>query len=123
MTSRILYVDDQADVREIAVLALQLDPSFEVRSSESGRAALEVVSEWRPDLVLLDVCMPEMDGPQTLTALRAIDDTKYLPVAFISARAQPQDVGELISLGAVGVIAKPFDPMNLAEMVRGILSQ
>lgn len=121
MTIRILYVDDEPDIREIAAMALGLDPELDVRTCESGEEALDVAPEWRPDLILLDVMMPRMDGPATLAALRANDATANIPVVFITARTQTQEVEGFRSIGAHGVIAKPFDPMGLAAVVRGYL--
>lgn len=121
MTARILYVDDEDDIREIAVMALELDPDFEVRDCGSGALAIQVAAQWRPDLVLLDVMMPGVDGPATLAALRARGDTAGVPVVFITARTGRDDVDRLLSLGACAVIAKPFDPMTLADRVRALM--
>lgn len=118
---RILYVDDEPDLREIALLALSLDAGLEVRTAASGAEAITTVSDWMPDLVLLDVMMPGMDGPATLARLRENPRTAQLPVVFITARAQPQDLQTFATLDARGVIAKPFDPMTLAQQVRGFL--
>lgn len=112
---QVLYVDDEDDIREIAEMALGLEPAFEVRTCASGPEALESVRESRPDLILLDVMMPGMDGPSTLGQLKLDPVTEDVPVVFITARSQPQEVQRFLSLGAVGVIAKPFDPMTLAE--------
>lgn len=120
--TRILYVDDEPDIREIALLALSLDPGFEVKAAASGAEALAVIGTWMPDLVLLDVMMPEMDGPSTLARLRESPETLRLPVVFITARAQPQEMQTFATLDARGVIAKPFDPMTLAQQVRGFLA-
>ncbi len=119
--TRILYVDDEADIREVAQLALELEPGFEVRICESGAEALDVAPKWRPDLILLDVMMPGMDGPAVLAGLRALAETAATPVVFITARTQQQEVAQLRSLGAQGVIAKPFDPMALAGQVSEFL--
>ncbi len=119
--TRILYVDDEPDIREVAQLALELDPEFEVRSCASGAEALELAPAWQPDLILLDVMMPIMDGPAVLARLRALPETKATPVVFITARTQQQEVAQLQALGAEGVIAKPFDPMSLARQVRELL--
>jgi len=119
---RILYVDDEPDLREIAVLALELDPGFEVRSCSSGEEALAVFDAWKPDLVMLDVVMPGLDGPETLTRLRMRPDGQ-VPVIFITARAQAVEAERLMALGAAGVIAKPFDPMTLARAVRDRLAR
>jgi CheY-like chemotaxis protein len=120
MSKRILYVDDQADIREVASMALELEPNFEVRTAASGVEAIELASVWGPDLIMLDVMMPGMDGPTTLTRLREQADTRETPVIFITARTQAKEVEGFRALGAVGVIAKPFDPMQLAAEVREI---
>ena len=120
MSFRILYVDDEPDLREIAQMSLELEPNFEVRCCAGGAEALEVARSWPPDLVLLDVMMPDMDGPQTLSRLRqAFGDA--LPVVFITARAGESESARLMALGAQGVIAKPFDPMQLADQVGSYL--
>jgi CheY-like chemotaxis protein len=121
MKTRILYVDDEDDIREVAVFALELDPQLEVRSARSGMEALEVITSWRPDLILLDVMMPGMDGPEMLARMRAGPEPADLPVVFITARTQAHEVERFLALGAAGVIAKPFDPMTLAATARGHL--
>lgn len=120
--TRILYVDDEPDIREIAELALSLDPGLDVRSAASGAEALEIVGTWMPDLVLLDVMMPGLDGPSTLARLRESPATSQVPVVFITARAQTQEMQNFATLDARGVIAKPFDPMTLAAQVRAFLA-
>jgi len=122
MPLRVLYVDDEPDLREIAVMSLELDPEFEVRECESGSDALAVAAEWQPHLVLLDVMMPGLDGPATSRYLRTESRTAHIPFAFITAKAQPADVERLLGEGALGVIAKPFDPTTLAPQVRRLLS-
>ena len=119
---KLLYVDDEPDIREVAAMALEMDGSMEVRQAESGRAALELLGGWTPDVILLDVMMPEMDGPATLAEIRSRGELAATPVVFITARAQAQDKARLMALGAVGVITKPFDPMTLAQDVRAILA-
>ena len=119
---RVLYVDDEPDIREIALLALSLDPDLEVKSATSGAQALEMIGQWLPDIVLLDVMMPGMDGPSTLVRLREQPETAALPVVFITARAQSQELQNFATLDARGVIAKPFDPMTLAERVPSFLA-
>jgi len=122
MPARILYVDDEDDIREIAQMSLELDPEFEVRSSASGAEALTHAAAWQPDLILLDVMMPDMDGPETLKRLGESPLTASIPVAFITARTQTHQVEHYLATGAVGVIAKPFDPLALAGEVRKLLS-
>ncbi|WP_374405183.1 response regulator [Pelagerythrobacter sp.] len=123
MTSRILYVDDEADIREIAEMALSLDPAFEIRTCGSGHEGVDAARAWQPNLILLDVMMPELDGPGVLRILRDDDRTYAIPVVFITARTQAQEVAHLRDLGARGVIAKPFDPMTLAQQVRDLLDE
>ncbi len=118
---RILHVDDEPDICEVAAMALELEPEFEVRTCASGEAALEDVAAWRPDLILLDVMMPRMDGPATLKALRADPATEAIPVIFVTARAQANELGALRACGVLGVILKPFDPMTLADEVKSML--
>lgn len=113
----ILYVDDEPDLREVAVMALELDTEIAVRDCSSGAEALALLQSWRPDLVLLDVMMPVMDGPATHAAILERFG-EGLPVVYITARAQESEQERLKGLGAIGVIAKPFDPMLLAEQVR-----
>jgi DNA-binding response OmpR family regulator len=119
--ARILYVDDEPDIRDIAMMALELDPEIEVRSCSSGMEALAEAAVWKPDLILLDVMMPEMDGPETLRRLRENEKTEGIPVVFITARTQVAEVQRFLGLGASGVIAKPFDPMELAADARKYL--
>lgn len=119
---RILYIDDEPDIREIAVMSLELDSRLEVRSCEDGQSALALIPLWRPDVVLLDVMMPNMDGPTTLGHIRALPNGADVPVVFITARAQQEDVDNLLALGAAGVIPKPFDPMELAAQALSFAS-
>jgi CheY-like chemotaxis protein len=119
---RVLHVDDEPDIRAIVACALALDDTFAVQSCSSGEDALAVAPEWSPDIILLDVMMPVMDGPATLARLRENSETATVPVVFMTARAQAREVAQFRSLGAVGVIAKPFDPMTLADSLRGHLA-
>jgi CheY-like chemotaxis protein len=111
---RVLHVDDEADIREVVGVALGLDPDIVARSCASGQVALLTAATWLPDIILLDVMMPAMDGPATLKRLRAGPETVDIPVIFMTARAQSREIEAFISLGAIGVIPKPFDPMTLA---------
>jgi CheY-like chemotaxis protein len=120
-TIRILHIDDEADLREIIEVSLGLDPGFVIRSCESGAEGLAVAAAWNPDIILLDVMMPTMDGPATLAALRESPETSGIPVIFMTARAQARELDRFRSLGALGVIAKPFDPLTLAASVRNYL--
>jgi CheY-like chemotaxis protein len=115
---RVLHVDDEPDIREVVELSLGLDPEFTVRSCPSGSDAIAAAAEWSPDLILLDVMMPGMDGPTTLSHLKASPKTSSIPVIFMTARAQQRELEQFRALGANGVIPKPFDPLTLAASVR-----
>lgn len=121
MTKRILYVDDEDDIREVAQISLELSQEFDVRSVSSGPLAIGVALDWRPDIILLDVMMPGMDGPETLRRLAGTPATARIPVVFVTARTQRQEVADFLAMGARAVIAKPFDPMTLAAEVAGVL--
>ena len=118
---RVLHVDDEPDIREVVELSLGLDPEFTVRSCSSGGDAVVAAADWSPDLILLDVMMPDMDGPTTLARLRESPNTNAIPVVFMTARAQPRELKHFRDLGAVGVIPKPFDPLTLAASVRNCM--
>lgn len=118
--SRILYVEDDPDIQAIAMMVLETISGFTVQACSSGKEALERAVAFQPDLILLDVMMPGMDGPETLKGLRNFPELQSTPVVFMTAKVQPQEVQGYIALGAVGVIAKPFDPMTLAQELRDI---
>ena len=115
---RVLHVEDDPSIREVTEISLGLDPDLVTRTCGSGREALAVVADWIPDVILLDVMMPVMDGPTTLAHLRDNALTANIPVVFMTARAQASEIALFRSLGAAGVIPKPFDPMSLAALVR-----
>jgi two-component system OmpR family response regulator len=118
---RVLNVEDETDIREVVEMSLGLDPEFLIKSCGSGADALSTSTAWPPDLILLDVMMPVMDGPTTLKHLRQHPQTSLTPVVFMTARAQAREIESFVSLGAVGVIPKPFDPMTLAESVKNFV--
>lgn len=115
---RILCVEDDPDIQAVIQLALETVGGFTVKLCASGRAALDSVVGFQPDLILLDVMMPGLDGPGTLVALRQLPDAATLPVIFMTAKVQPDEVARYLSLGALAVIAKPFDPLTLAQDIR-----
>ncbi len=117
---KILYVEDEADIQKIAKLALETVGGYEVLICASGAEALEKAPDFEPDILLLDVMMPGMDGPDTLAALWKIDVLKRAPAIFLTAKAMPSEVERYKEMGALGVIAKPFDPMALAGNVKTI---
>ncbi|MDM5177967.1 response regulator [Massilia sp. DJPM01] len=116
--SLVLYVEDDPDIQTVAQMALDMVGGLTLRTCGSGREALLAAAECKPDLLLLDVMMPGMDGPMTLSELRKLPNTASTPVIFMTAKVQASEVAYYRSLGALGVIAKPFDPMQLALQVR-----
>ena len=123
MRLTVLHVDDEADIREVAAMALEMDPELHVLSAASGRDALTVLeTDARVDVIRLDVMMPELDGPATLEKLRKLPAHARTPVIFMTARAQSHELDRFLSLGALAVIIKPFDPMTLAQHLRDHLA-
>ena len=118
--TRILYVEDEPDIQMVARLALETLGGFTVEVCSSGNEAIERAPAFQPQFILLDVMMPGMDGPSTLKALRGLPQTAAIPVVFMTAKVQPGEVAHYLELGAVDVIAKPFDPMTLGNKVQDI---
>ena len=120
---KILIVDDEEDVRRLARLSLVKVGGFEVVEAANGRDALQRAVEQRPDAILLDVMMPEMDGPMTLRALRENPLTAGIDVIFVTARALRSELRELEEMGVRGVLTKPFNAMELSDDVRRVLGR
>ncbi len=114
----VLYVEDDLDIQMVAQMALEVVGGLSLRTCSSGWEAIDAASALHPDLILLDVMMPDMDGPATLKELRKMANTRDTPVIFMTAKVQAAEVAHYRSLGALGVVAKPFDPMLLAQQVR-----
>ena len=121
--NRILYVEDEPDIQAVARIALEAVGGFEIRICNTGEEALQSAADFAPDLLLLDVMMPGLDGPSTLAELRKLPAFAQTPAIFMTAKVQPQEVEQLRSQGAIDVIAKPFDPMTLADSIRTIWAQ
>jgi len=121
--TKILYVEDEQDIQTIAQMALEIVGGFDVTICSSGMEALQTVVAFAPDIILLDVMMPGMDGIQTYHALRQLPECATTPVVFMTAKVQASEVRGYLDFGAVGVIPKPFDPMTLADEVQAILSR
>ena len=118
--ARILYVEDEPDIRAIAQMALEAVGGFTVIACASGSEALATAPGANADLLLLDVMMPGMDGPSTLKALRELPSTANTPVIFMTAKVQAAEVAQYRELGAIDVIHKPFDPMELSAQINRI---
>jgi CheY-like chemotaxis protein len=114
----IVYVEDELDIRIVGRVALEGVGGFRVRTCASGAEALEVATAAPPDLMLLDVVMPGLDGPMTMARLQEAPQTQGIPIIFLTAKVQTVHVARYRQLGAIGVIAKPFEPMALASKVR-----
>ena len=117
----VVLIEDDPHIQRVARLALERVGGLEVQIASSGEGGIELVSRSQPDLVLLDVMMPGMDGLTTLAGLRERPETRLIPVVFLTAKVQRKEVDRLMASGAIGVIQKPFDPMTLAEQVRAIV--
>lgn len=118
---KVLIVDDEPDVRRIAMLSLTRLGGMEVLEVKNGFECLESAAHATPDVILLDVMMPGMDGPSTLKELRSDPATAEIPVIFVTAKAQRTETDSLRQLGAAGVVIKPFDPLQLHNEIRAIL--
>ena len=115
---RILFVEDEDEIRTVAKMALEAVGGFEVVACASGPEAIAAAPQANADLLLLDVMMPGMDGPATLEALRRIPATAQTPVIFMTAKVQPGEVAQYMALGALGVVPKPFSPMEVSDEIR-----
>jgi DNA-binding response OmpR family regulator len=118
--SRILYVEDDADIREIVRISLEMLGEYEVAVCEACADALGLVDEFNPDLLLLDVMMPEVDGPATLRSLRERRSAENVPAIFITAKVEAGDIERYRDMGVLDVIVKPFDPMVLSGQIEEI---
>jgi len=117
---RILHIDDEPDVLAVAAFALRKIGGYTVQSANSGTQAVALAKEFAPDLILLDVMMPVMDGVQTLAALRADPATAGIPVVYLTAKVQTHEVKSLQQTGVAAVLAKPFDPAALCRNLKDI---
>lgn len=118
---KVILTDDEEDIRIVGEMALATVGGFTVRTADGGQKTLELLAQERPDVLVLDVMMPLMDGPTTLQRLRESEGVETLPVIFMTAKIQPQEIESYLQMGAAGVVTKPFDPMLLADQIRRIL--
>jgi len=114
---KILYVEDDPDIQEVAKMALEMLGGYTLQVCSSGGEALSVGDAFQPDLILLDVMMPGLDGPSTLKELRKLSGLDKTPAVFITAKVMASDVASYKAFGAVDVISKPFDPMELSTRI------
>jgi CheY-like chemotaxis protein len=118
---RVLVIDDDEDILAISRLSLERVGGWQVLTADSGERGIEIAARERPDAVLLDAMMPGLNGPATIERLKASEETSSIPVLFLTAKLQRPERQRYVALGAAGVIAKPFDPMSLAEQMATIL--
>lgn len=120
---KIMHVEDDLSIQMVARVALEAVGGFTVCTCSSGQEALAQFVLFQPDLLLLDVMMPGMDGPSTLKQLQAQHELSRIPVVFMTAKVQPSEIESYIALGASDVVVKPFDPMTLSTQIRQIWLQ
>lgn len=121
MTHRVLIIDDEDDIREVAALSLETVAGWEVAVASSGAQGLIRAAEYNPDVILLDVMMPGMDGPSTFRELRKNPLTALIPVLLLTAKVQSNDQRRFHDLGVKAVLFKPFDPLTLSTQIAGVL--
>ena len=117
MKKQILIVDDEADIREVARLSIEMSKDWQVLDAASGRQGLEIAAREKPDVILLDVMMPDMDGPTTWKYLQENPATANISVIFLTAKVQPTERRRYAQLGVKAVLVKPFDPLQLADRI------
>jgi len=120
MLERILYAEDDTDIQQVALLALEVVGGFTINTCNNGLEAVAEIENFTPQLLLFDVMMPNMDGPSALAEIREMNGFKLTPAIFMTAKVQPEEVKKYLDMGALAVIAKPFDPMTLASQVQEI---
>jgi CheY-like chemotaxis protein len=118
---RILIIDDEDDIREVAALSLETVAGWEVTTASSGALGLQRAIDYQPDAILLDVMMPGMDGPSTFRELRKNPATAHIPVLLLTAKVQSTDQRRFADLGVNAVLFKPFDPLTLSTQIAGVL--
>jgi CheY-like chemotaxis protein len=121
MSRKVLIIDDEDDIREVAALSLESVAGWEVISASSGAQGIAQAAQHQPDAILLDVMMPEMDGPATFRELRRNPATDRIPVLLLTAKVQSADKRRFADLGVDAVLYKPFDPLTLSEQIAGAL--
>ena len=120
-TKRILVIDDEDGIREIIQICLEAAAGWEVETAASGSEGLVMAQSMQPDAILLDVMMPDMDGPTTFRQLQANSATQHIPTILLTAKAKITEQQQFIDLGITGVITKPFKAQDLVNQIREIL--
>ena len=121
MSQKILIIDDEEDVKEIAQMGLEMAANWNVITASSGKEGIELAELQQPEVILLDLMMPEWDGKETLKQLKANNKTSNIPVILMTAKTQSAIAPELINLDLIGIITKPFRPLELSEQITNML--
>ena len=121
MAHRVLIIDDEDDIRQVAALSLETVAGWEVVLANSGKQGIERATSEQPDAILLDVMMPEMDGPTTFLKLKSNQKTSHIPVLLLTAKVQGPDQRRFAGLGVAAILFKPFDPLTLASQISDVL--
>lgn len=118
---RILIIDDEDDIREVAALSLEATAGWQVLTANSGASGMELAAAEQPDAILMDVMMPEVDGPTTFRIMQQNPKIAHIPVLLLTAKVQGVDQRRFANLGVNGILFKPFDPLTLAQQISDIL--
>ena len=118
---RILIIDDEDDIREVAALSLEATADWGILTASSGKEGIKVAAAEKPDAILMDVMMPEMDGPTTFKQLQLNPETQGIPVVLLTAKVQGVDQRRFAGLGVAAILFKPFDPLTLAKQISEVL--
>ncbi len=121
MNKRILLIDDEDDIREVAKMSLEITAGWEVLTASSGKEGVAKAESEKPDAILLDLMMPELDGTATLARLKQNPASREIPVVLLTAKVHPAERNRFSELGAAAVMPKPFDPMKLADEIAAAL--
>ena len=121
-TKRVLVIDDEDGVREVIKICLEAAGGWEVLTANSGNEGLKIAEVEQPDAILLDVMMPDLDGPSTFKKLQANDRTQHIPTILLTAKAKTSEQEKFKNLGVAGVITKPFEAQKLVEEIRDTLN-
>jgi DNA-binding response OmpR family regulator len=122
MAPKVLVIDDEAPIRLLCRVNLEAE-KMEVLEAEDGITGVELARSERPDVILLDVMMPGMDGWEVLEALQAVEGTREIPIVFLTARAELRDRAQGLELGGIDYVTKPFNPIELAPLVYGVIER
>jgi CheY-like chemotaxis protein len=117
----VLIIDDEDDIREVASLSLEATAGWTIYTASSGREGIATAIRQRPDAILMDVMMPEMDGPTTFKQMQQTPELHGIPVVLLTAKVQGVDQRRFAGLGVAAVLFKPFDPLTLAAQISEVL--